>query len=152
MPGHADGHIVLLGRTSGRMFGGDVLLEEITPNVGRWEDNQPDPLGRYLQTLARIEEIAPALVYPGHRRVVERPAVRAQEIAMHHAVRLDEHERALQAGARSAYDVTQHVWGGKLGFHELRFALAEAIAHLERLELMGRAVQDEPSRWRPVGV
>ena len=34
MPGHADGHIVLLGRRSGRMFGGDVLLNEITPNVG----------------------------------------------------------------------------------------------------------------------
>jgi hypothetical protein len=41
----------------------------------------------------------------------------------------------------------QHVWGGKLGFHEQRFALAEAIAHLERLERMGRAVQHEPSRW-----
>jgi glyoxylase-like metal-dependent hydrolase (beta-lactamase superfamily II) len=151
MPGHADGHIALLGRTSGRMFGGDVLLEEITPNVGRWEDNQPDPLGRYLQTLARIEEIAPALVYPGHRRVVERPAQRAQEIAMHHAVRLDEHERALAAGARSAWEVAHVVWGGRLGFHELRYALAEAIAHLERLELMGRAVQDEPNRWRPAG-
>jgi hypothetical protein len=68
---------------------------------------------------------------------------------MHHAVRLDEHERALAAGARSAWDVAHLVWGGRLGFHEQRFALAEAIAHLERLEVMGRARQDEPSRWRP---
>ena len=67
---------------------------------------------------------------------------------MHHAVRLDEHERALRAGARSAYEVAQHVWGGKLGFHEQRFALAEALAHLERLERLGRAVEDEPNRWR----
>ena len=81
--------------------------------------------------------------------MIERPAARALEIAVHHAVRLDEHERALRAGARSAYEVVQHVWGGKLGFHEQRFALAEAIAHLERLERMGRAVQDEPNRWRP---
>ena len=56
---------------------------------------------------------------------------------MHHAVRLDEHERALRAGARSAYEVAQHVWGGRLGFHEQRFALAEALAHLERLERTG---------------
>ena len=49
LPGHADGHIALLGRHSGRLFGGDVLLDEITPNVGRWEDNEPDPLGRYLR-------------------------------------------------------------------------------------------------------
>ena len=71
---------------------------------------------------------------------------------MHHAVRLDDHERALRAGARSAYEVVQHVWGGKLGFHELRFALAEALAHLERLERMGRAVEVEPSRWRARGL
>ena len=51
LPGHADGHIALLGSHSGRLFGGDVLLNEITPNVGRWEDNEPDPLGRYLETL-----------------------------------------------------------------------------------------------------
>jgi glyoxylase-like metal-dependent hydrolase (beta-lactamase superfamily II) len=148
LPGHADGHIALLGRRSGRLFGGDVLLDEITPNVGRWDDNEPDPLGRYLETLGRIEELAPAVVYPGHRGVIERPAARAQEIAVHHVVRLDEHERALRAGARSAYDVAQHVWGGKLGFHEQRFALAEALAHIERLERQGRAVEDEPNRWR----
>ena len=149
LPGHADGHIALLGQHSGRLFGGDVLLDEITPNIGRWEDNAPDPLGRYLETLARIEVLAPALVYPGHRAVIERPAARALEIAAHHAVRLDEHERALRAGARSAYEVVQHVWGGRLGFHEQRFALAEALAHLERLERMGRAVQHEPNRWSP---
>jgi glyoxylase-like metal-dependent hydrolase (beta-lactamase superfamily II) len=148
LPGHADGHIALLGRHSGRLFGGDVLLEEITPNVGRWEDNEPDPLGRYLETLRRIDELAPAVVYPGHRGVIERPAARAQEIAMHHAVRLDEHEQALREGARSAYDVAQIAWGGTLGFHEQRFALAEALAHIERLERLGRAVEIEPNRWR----
>ena len=147
LPGHADGHIALLGSRSGRLFGGDVLLDEITPNVGRWDDNEPDPLGRYLETLARIEELAPTVVFPGHRNVIERPAARAQEIAVHHAVRLDEHELALRAGARSAYEVAQHVWGGRLGFHEQRFALAEALAHLERLEIMGRAIQGEPCRW-----
>ena len=148
LPGHADGHIALLGSHSGRLFGGDVLLEEITPNVGRWEDNAPDPLGRYLETLARIQELSPAVVYPGHRKPVERPAERAQEIAMHHAVRLDQHEAALREGARSAYDVAQLVWGGKLGFHEQRFAVAEALAHIERLEQVGRAVLVEPARWR----
>ena len=148
LPGHADGHIGLLGTHSGKLFAGDVLLEEITPNIGRWDDSDPDPLGRYLATLARIQELAPSLVYPGHRSVVEHPAARAAEIAMHHAVRLDEHERALREGARSAYDAAQLVWGERLGFHEQRFALAESLAHIERLERMGRAVQVEPHRWR----
>src|SRR5262249_47975312 len=42
--GHADGHIALLGRRTGRLFAGDVLLERITPNVGLWPDCRVDPL------------------------------------------------------------------------------------------------------------
>ena len=44
--GHADGHIVLYDERDGRMLGGDVLLQRITPNVGAWEDSRPDPLDR----------------------------------------------------------------------------------------------------------
>jgi len=46
--GHADGHIVLFDERDGRMLGGDVLLQRITPNVGAWEDSRPDPLTDYL--------------------------------------------------------------------------------------------------------
>ena len=51
LPGHADGHIALHGQRSGRLLGGDVLLAEITPNIGRWPDTAPDPLGAYLRSL-----------------------------------------------------------------------------------------------------
>jgi glyoxylase-like metal-dependent hydrolase (beta-lactamase superfamily II) len=148
LPGHADGHIVLLGERTGRMFGGDVLLHDITPNVGRWEDTEPDPLGRYLATLRRIEELAPAVVYPGHKRVIEDPASRAVEIREHHVTRLDVHLAALRAGAETPYQVGFHVWGDGLGFHERRFALVEAVSHLERLGAEERAVEVEPGRWR----
>ncbi len=147
LPGHADGHIALWGETSGRLFGGDVLLQKITPNVGRWEDTLPDPLGRYLQTLARIAELAPTVVYPGHRGVIEQPAARAREIAEHHADRLDVHLQALRRGARTAYEVGRQVWAERLGFHEQRFALVEAVSHLERLVAEGRAREFAPGRW-----
>lgn len=148
LPGHADGHIVLLGERTGRMFGGDVLLHDITPNVGRWEDTRPDPLGRYLETLARIGELSPALVYPGHKRLLEEPAVRAAEITAHHAVRLDVHVEALRLGAETPYQVGLYVWGDGLGFHERRFALVEAVSHLERLALESRVEEAAPGRWR----
>jgi len=148
LPGHADGHIALLGERTRRLFGGDVLLHDITPNVGRWEDTAPDPLGRFLETLMRIEELAPSVVYPGHKSLVEQPAERAREIGAHHAVRLDEHLQALRAGLDTPYDVALRVWAGELGFHELRFALVEAISHLERLAAEGRAVETTPGRWQ----
>jgi glyoxylase-like metal-dependent hydrolase (beta-lactamase superfamily II) len=140
LPGHADGHIVLFGETTGRLFGGDVLLNEITPNVGLWEDaTRPDPLADYLTSLMRIETLAPRIVYPGHRTLITDAATRARAIRAHHAARLDTHQAALAAGASTPYEVGRVVWAKRLGFHEQRFAIAEAAAHLAHLVTLGRA-------------
>jgi glyoxylase-like metal-dependent hydrolase (beta-lactamase superfamily II) len=149
LPGHADGHVVFCGARSGRMFGGDVILNEITPNVGLWEDaGDADPLAAYLNSLHRIEhEIAPRVVYPGHRTVIEDAAVRAREIRAHHDGRLDRCVEALATGAETPYEVGQYLWGGRLGYHERRFAMVEAAAHLVRLVGLGRAVVAAPGRW-----
>jgi glyoxylase-like metal-dependent hydrolase (beta-lactamase superfamily II) len=149
LPGHADGHIALLGTDTRRLIGGDVLLDEITPNVGRWPDTAHDPLGRYLQTLDRIAQIAPPLVLPGHGPLITDAAGRAREIARHHDERLDAAHDALVAGAETAFDAAQLIWRDEpLGFHEQRFALVEAISHLERLAALGRAEELSPGRWR----
>jgi glyoxylase-like metal-dependent hydrolase (beta-lactamase superfamily II) len=152
LPGHADGHIALHDEDGGRLLGGDVLLDEITPNVGRWPDTAADPLGRYLATLGRVADLAPAVVYPGHGPVIRSAAGRAAEIAGHHDERLDVAAAALAGGAESAYDAARVIWRDEpLGFHEQRFALVEAISHLERLAAVGRAVEHRPARWRPAG-
>ena len=152
LPGHADGHIALHDGDGGRLIGGDVLLDEITPNVGRWPDTAADPLGRYLATLRRVADLAPAVVYPGHGPVIHTAAERAAEIAWHHDERLDVAAAALAEGAESAYDTAQVIWRDEpLGFHEQRFALVEAISHLERLSATGRAVEHRPARWRAAG-
>ena len=124
LPGHADGHIVLVGERTGRMF------------------------GAYLGTLDRLSELRPAIVYPGHKRTIEDTPARAKEIREHHDIRLTETEEALRSGAETTYDVVLALWGDQLGFHERRFALVETISHLERLERLGRAGGVEPGRWR----
>jgi glyoxylase-like metal-dependent hydrolase (beta-lactamase superfamily II) len=146
--GHADGHIVLLDEPGGRLFGGDVLLQRITPNVGAWEDSRPDPLGDYLETLRRIEELAPRIIYPGHRDLIENAVERARETREHHDVRLDRTLAALESGARTPYEVSMGLWPKPFGMHERRFAVAEALAHLLRLGAVGRAIEVEPGRWR----
>jgi glyoxylase-like metal-dependent hydrolase (beta-lactamase superfamily II) len=150
LPGHADGHIALLGRESRRLFGGDVLLGEITPNIGRWEDTAFDPLGRYLSTLDRLQQLAPAVVYPGHGPVIGDARGRAAEIRRHHDDRLDVAHDALRGGAVTTYEVSQLIWPGELSLHEQRFALVEAISHLERLCVLGRARELEAGRWAPL--
>ena len=139
LPGHADGHICLL--RDGVLVAGDHLLQKITPTVGLYPDSRPDPLGDYLTSLERTVELAPRLALPGHNDVVSDPAGRAREILEHHRRRLDETVAALADDPRSAYEVSLTLFGADLDASGRRFALAETLAHLERLVEEGRAAR-----------
>ena len=94
--------------------------------------------------------MAPQIVLPGHGPAIADATGRADEIAGHHHQRLDDTEAALAEGAETAWETAQLIWANEpLGFHEQRFALVEAISHLERLEAVDRAVQGAPRRWQP---
>lgn len=139
LPGHADGHICLL--RDGVLVAGDHLLQKITPTVGLYPDSRPDPLGDYLASLQRTIELAPSLALPGHNDVVSDPAGRARELLEHHRRRLDETVAALGPEPRSAYEVSLALFGADLDASGRRFALAETLAHLERLAQEGRAAR-----------
>jgi glyoxylase-like metal-dependent hydrolase (beta-lactamase superfamily II) len=138
--GHADGHIVLL--RDGVMIAGDTILGGITPTIGLYPNSRPDPLGDYLETLRRIEELAPRVAYTGHRDAVLDPAARAREIRSHHVERLTSAQAALDGEPLSAYEVSLALFPGDLPPTLRRFATAESLAHLERLVHEGRAVRD----------
>lgn len=148
LPGHAPGHIALLGERSGRLFAGDVLLERITPNVGLWEDSGPDPVHDYLATLDRLGQLRPAIVYPGHERTVADPVQRVRQLERHHRSRLRAHLDALARQPTTTYEVACRVFGDQPGPHERPFALVEAPAHLVHLRELGLVEEVEPGRWR----
>lgn len=135
--GHADGHIVLL--RDGVMVAGDTILGGITPAIGLYPNSRPDPLGDYLETLARIEELAPRVAYAGHRDPVADPASRARAIRAHHDERLARAEAALGRSPQNAYEVSLELFETDLSTTLRRFATAESLAHLERLVVEGRA-------------
>jgi len=137
LPGHADGHLALL--RDGILLAGDALLARISPAVGLYPGGRPDPLGDYLGTLERIVELAPEVVFAGHNDPIADPAGRARELIRHHAGRLDATEAALSAEPRSGYEVSLGLFEDALTPTLRRFALAEALAHLERLVLEERA-------------
>src|SRR5437763_10550598 len=56
LPGHADGHVGFV--RDGVLFGGDHLLDPITPAVGLYPESRPDPLGDYLESLERTTRLA----------------------------------------------------------------------------------------------
>lgn len=147
LPGHADGHIGLL--RDGVLVGGDALLPDVSPTIGVWPGCDPDPLALYLDTLERIAHLRPRVVLPGHGEPVADPAARARETAAHHRDRLDRAEAALADAPRSAYEVSRTLWPADLDPGHRSFAVAEALAHLERLARTGRAEHTVGGFTRP---
>ena len=140
LPGHADGHICLL--RDGVLVAGDHVLGEITPTVGLYPGSlRADPLGDFLESLHRTIELAPELALPGHGDPIEDPAGRAREIVEHHRIRLDETRAALGDEPRNAHEVSLVLFGDDLDASGRRFALAETLAHLERLVREDRAAR-----------
>ena len=137
LPGHADGHLAL--HRDGVLIAGDTLLAPITPAIGLYPDSRPDPLGDYVGTLRTIAELAPRVSYGGHGATIEEPRPRAQAIEAHHDERLDRTEAALASETRTGYDVSHALFGSELPPIQRRFAVAEALSHLERLVVLGRA-------------
>ena len=138
--GHADGHIVLL--RDGVLIAGDTILSGITPAIGLYPKSRPDPLGDYLRSLERIEELAPRVAYAGHKDPIGDPAARAREIRAHHEDRLARAEEALAGGPLTAYEVSLELFESDLSPTLRRFATAESLAHLERLVREGRASRE----------
>ncbi|MDX6449423.1 MAG: hypothetical protein QOD08_1886 [Gaiellaceae bacterium] len=147
LPGHADGHLALL--RDGVLIAGDTLLATISPVVGLYNDARPDPLADFLSSLARIAELAPRVAYTGHRAAIEDPAARATELVAHHARRLELTAASLDGEPLTAYEISHAIFPDPLSSGLRRFALAEALAHVEHLVGKGAAerVDTAPVRY-----
>jgi glyoxylase-like metal-dependent hydrolase (beta-lactamase superfamily II) len=137
LPGHADGHLAL--HRDGVLLAGDALLSHISPTVGLYPESRPDPLGDFMASLQRIVELAPSIAYAGHQDPLADPPGRARELVEHHRIRLDATAATLADAPKSGYEVSLTLFDADLSPTLRRFALAESLAHLERLVREGRA-------------
>ena len=84
-PGHSDGHICLFRERDGVFIAADHVLPRITPNVGLYSDNdRANPLGDYLDSLRKVQNLPASIVLPGHGEPFTDLAGRVQEIIEHH--------------------------------------------------------------------
>ncbi|NWG21247.1 MAG: MBL fold metallo-hydrolase [Chloroflexi bacterium] len=132
-PGHSDDHLVFYCAAERLLLCGDAVLLKITPNVGLWGQERGDPLAHFLASLDRLSALDVSLALPGHGPPITRFHERIDELRMHHMERLDTMEQAVGSGA-TAFDVCTVVFPlPELTSHQVRFAMAETLAHLEHL-------------------
>ncbi len=142
-PGHSDHHFVLHDERRKLLFAGDHVLLRITPNIGLWPYTAPRPLGRYLSSLESLRGLGVDLILPGHGPLFHDLDGRVGEILIHHEERLDEMQAALDGGPATPFDIARRAFPRELTAHQLRFALAETLAHLEHLVDEGRVERTE---------
>jgi glyoxylase-like metal-dependent hydrolase (beta-lactamase superfamily II) len=146
-PGHSDGQLLFYSPTDRLLLSGDQVLLKITPNVGFWPTSQPNPLARYLASLTELARLDVALALPGHHGLIHDWPGRIAELLVHHEERLGVMFQAAGDGA-SALEVSLAVFNfDRFSPHEMRFAVAETLAHLEYLAEEGRLERvEEPER------
>jgi len=150
-PGHSDGQVVLYDAENKLALSADQVLMRITPNIGIWPTSAPKPLKRYLQSLQDLAQIEVDLALPGHRELIENWTDRLAVISEHHAERLATMLQMIErnkAQGATAFDVGTSIFDfDRLSPHEVRFAVAETLAHVEYLVDRGDVVRSDEV-WR----
>ncbi|CAN5492991.1 MBL fold metallo-hydrolase [soil metagenome] len=141
--GHSPEHACLLDEAAGVLISGDQVLPRISPNVSLGiTEPGADPLGEWFDSIAKLKQLpADLLVLPGHGDPFTGLHARLDAMDREHRERLDELEIFL-AEPRRAVDCFGRLFRRAIGQDMLGMASGEALAHLRRLEIEGRAVKE----------
>jgi glyoxylase-like metal-dependent hydrolase (beta-lactamase superfamily II) len=136
---------VYADRAAGLLFAGDHVLSTITPSIGFEPAYVQQPLRDYLDSLAKVRRMPDLTLLPAHGPVMESSHARVDELVAFHDVRLEQSLKAVESGARTAWEVAGELpWTRRdrrrdeLGPFDAVLAAFETLAHLELLALQGR--------------
>jgi glyoxylase-like metal-dependent hydrolase (beta-lactamase superfamily II) len=137
--GHAPEHMALYCDALGVLIGGDMMLPRISTNVSVYEQEpEANALALFLDSIDKFSPLpADTLVLPSHGKPFTGLHERIQQLHDHHRDRLAEVLEACTARPCSAADVIPVLFKRPMDFHQITFALGEAVAHLHRLWLDG---------------
>jgi glyoxylase-like metal-dependent hydrolase (beta-lactamase superfamily II) len=142
-PGHSPGHVCFYSADRRLLLSGDHVLPRITPNISVHAQSVANPLGDYLESLLKVQNLGAEEVLPAHEYRFADLRSRLDEIITHHAERLEEIEQILRDHPGStAWDITLRMhwsrpWDEIQSFMQ-RQANGETLAHCVLLELHDR--------------
>lgn len=149
IPGHTPGHIGLYERKHKLFFGGDHILDSITPNIAFWGFDE-DILAVYFNSLKKIYDYNIDFLFPAHRNIIKDHKTRIKELLAHHNERLEEIKEIIQNENMTVRDVASKMhWDIRAKSWEdfpnpqKWFATGEAMSHLEHLVFIGEAEKTE---------
>ena len=140
--GHAAEHASFWCAEDRILIAGDQILSKISPMIGVFAaEPDADPLAEYLASLDRFRSLpANALVLPSHGLPFTGLQPRVEELAHHHAQRLDALALLMERPA-TAMQLARGLFPKPVADGQARHAFSETLAHANRLLYAGRAVR-----------
>ena len=139
--GHSPEHMALYCADLGVLISGDMLLPRISTNISVLAATpKADALRWYLDSLDDMADRVPddTLVLPSHGLPFVGVRERVGALHAHHEERLHVLEKSCEKAPQSAFELLDVLFNRALDTHQMMFAMGEAIAHLNYLELAGR--------------
>jgi glyoxylase-like metal-dependent hydrolase (beta-lactamase superfamily II) len=157
-PGHSPGHVCFFSEKHKLLISGDHVLPRITPNISVHAQQNSNPLGDFLASLLKVQNLGTEEVLPAHEYRFADLQSRLEELIAHHADRLAEIEQVLADHPGStAWEITLRLhwsrpWDEIQTFMQ-RQANGETLAHCVLLELHDRVRREgrEPARFYLAG-
>ena len=146
-PGHAPSHVCFFQPERRMLISGDHLLGRISLYFDYgWT---PDPVGEFLASLDKVEQLDARLVLSGHGRTFTDVRGHIEGNRALVAERLDAAREALRDGPKTGFDIVPGVFGEQISAANASWWLPETLCYLTHLEALGEVekLDGEPERW-----
>lgn len=146
--GHTPEHLSFYCEEAKLLISGDMLLPKISTNVNVWPVTAlSDPVSEYVGSLQAFKYCDDdTLVLPSHGLPFRGIKARVEALETHHEARMDELYAAVLTDAKTAAELIPVLFRRQLDNHQLFFAIAEAVAHVNhgwRIGRLSRTVDGE---------
>jgi glyoxylase-like metal-dependent hydrolase (beta-lactamase superfamily II) len=146
-PGHASGHLTFFEPFYRLLFVGDMVSTVSSVVIA-----PPDgDMAEYLQSLRRMRALPSRMLLPAHGNVSAQPAQVIDAAIAHRAKREQQLVEALAAGPVAIDELTAQLYRGTPDTL-MRFARAQVLAGLLKLQQENRARPLDAERWQVSGV
>jgi glyoxylase-like metal-dependent hydrolase (beta-lactamase superfamily II) len=142
-PGHASGHLTFFDPFFGLLYVGD-MISTVTSVVITPPDGD---LPTYLRSLTLLRQLPARMLLPAHGNVSAQPTQAIDVAIEHRAKRERQLVEALTEGPTTIDDLTQRMYRGTPEAL-MRFARAQVLAGLLKLQAEARAESIDGERWR----
>lgn len=144
-PGHAWDHFCFYNKERHLMVTGDLVLNEISPIIAFFTQDDINPLKSYFESLDLVSSYSTTLALPGHGELITNLTKRIEDIKEGHMHRMQQMLNSIKSEKKTANQLYQEIYGD-LNYYKFFAPFMMTITRIVYLESIGkvhREVKDD---------